>query len=351
MIAKETGKQPAGRAGRRVLVTGGGGFLGNAIVRQLVARGDTVRSFSRGYYPGLADLNVEQIQGDIGDRQAVSDACEHVDLVFHTAAKPPFWGPYEAYYQANVVGTQNVIAGCRKQTVPCLVHTSSPSVIHGGKGSVEGIDESAPYPETFPTPYHATKALAEQKVVAASRNGLRAIILRPHLIWGPGDPHFTPRILARAGKLLRVGDGKNLVDTVYIDNAADAHLLAADALAASDDLAGKIYFISQDEPVCLWDMIDAILKAGGKPPVTRSISSKTAYAIGAALEFVYRLFRITSEPPMARFVAHELSSAHWFDISAAKQDLGYAPRVSIEQGLAELEKWLNRGKIQERETI
>ena len=172
----------------------------------------------------------------------------------------------------------------------------------------------------------------------------QAFILRPHLIWGPGDPHFTPRILARAGKLLRVGVGKNLVDTIYIDNAADAHLSAANALGARADLSGKIYFISQDEPIYLWDMINAILKAGGKSPVTRSISSKTAFAIGAVLEFVYRLFRIKSEPKMTRFVAHELSSAHWFDISAAKQDLGYKPRVSIEEGLEELKKWLQGEK-------
>ena len=325
---------------RNVLVTGGGGFLGKAIVRKLVERGDTVASFSRGFYPELAEMNVEQIQGDLGDQQAVSNACENVDTVFHSAAKAPFWGPYEAYYQTNVVGTQNVIAACRDREVAYLVHTSTPSVINTGKGSVEGIDETTPYPHTFPTPYHETKALAEQNVVAASGNGLRTIILRPHLIWGPGDPHFTPRILARAGKLLQVGDGKNLVDTIYIDNAADAHLLAANALEVSGDLSGNIYFISQDEPVYLWDMINGILKAGGKAPVTRSISSQTAYTIGAVLEFIYRLFRIKSEPKMARFVAHELSSAHWFDISAAKRDLGYEPRVSIKEGLEELKKWL-----------
>jgi nucleoside-diphosphate-sugar epimerase len=329
---------------RNVLVTGGGGFLGKAIVRKLVARGDNVTSFSRGFYPELAEMKVEQIQGDLGDMQAVFDACENVNIVFHAAAKAPFWGPYEEYFQANVVGTQNVITGCRDRKVSCLVHTSTPSVINGGKGSLEGVDETAPYPNKFPTPYHETKALAEQKVIAASRHGLRTIILRPHLIWGPGDPHFTPRILARAGKLLRVGDGKNLVDTIYIDNAADAHLSAANALGARADLSGKIYFISQDEPIYLWDMINAILKAGGKSPVTRSISSKTAFAIGAVLEFAYRVFRIKSEPKMARFVAHELSSAHWFDISAAKQDLGYEPRVSIKEGLEELKKWLQGEK-------
>jgi len=329
---------------KNVLVTGGGGFLGKAIVTRLVKRGDRVSSFSRGRYKDLENMNVEQIRGDLADQRAVSDACVGKEMVFHVAAKPPFWGPYEEYFQTNVVGTQNVIAACHEREVSCLVHTSSPSVISGGKGSIEGVDETAPYPNTFPTSYHETKALGEQKVIAASRDGLRTIILRPHLIWGPGDPNFTPRILARSGKLLQVGDGKNLVDTIYIDNAAHAHLLAANALEARADLSGNIYFISQDQPVFLWDMINGILKAGGKPPVTRSVSSKTAYAVGAILEFVYRLFHIKSEPKMARFVAHELSSAHWFDISAAKRDLGYEPRVSIEEGMEELKSWLQGEK-------
>ena len=326
---------------RNVLVTGGGGFLGKAIVRKLLARGHRVTSFARRFYPALAQMNVEQIQGDIADCKAVSAACEKTDTVFHTAAKAPFWGPYETYFQVNVVGTRNVIAACRQRNVPCLVHTSSPSVIQGCNGSLEGVDETAPYPDAFPTPYNATKALAEQEVVAAARNGLGAIVLRPHLIWGPGDPHFTPRILARAGRLLQVGDGKNRVDTVYIDNAADAHLLAADALRKRPDLSGKIYFISQGQPVYLWEMINAILKAGGKPPVTRRIPAGIAYAAGALLESLYRLFRIESEPQMARYVAHELSSSHWFDIGAARRDLGYEPHISIEEGLEELRKWLN----------
>jgi len=326
---------------RNVLVTGGGGFLGKAIVRKLTVRGDKVTSFSRSHYPELEEMNIDQIQGDLGDQTAVTKACIGMDLVYHVAAKAGIWGSYKDYYHTNVVGTQHVINACLDQNVAHLVYTGSPSVIHGADGSVEGVDESAPYPTTFQTHYQKTKALAEQVVVKASSRGLQTIILRPHLIWGPGDNHLVPRILDRAAKLMIVGDGKNLVDTIYIDNAADAHLLAGDALKAGADLSGNIYFISQDEPVYLWEMINAILKAGGKQQVSRSISAKTAYMVGAVLEFAYNLFRIKSEPKMTRFVAHELSSSHWFDISAVKRDLGYKPRVSIEQGLVELKKWLN----------
>ncbi len=324
---------------KKVLVTGGGGFLGGAIVQQLVKRGDSVRSFSRGFYPELESLGVEQIQGDISDQQAVEKACRDIDLVFHVAAKPGVWGDYSVYYQTNVKGTLNVIESCRRHNISKLVYTSSPSVIFNGT-DMEGVDESLPYPGKFHAHYPKTKAIAEQHIVKASNDGLLTIILRPHLIWGPRDNHLVPRIIARAKRLARVGHGNNLVDTVYIDNASDAHILAADKLEENPGLSGNIYFISQDNPVPLWDMINSILKAGGLPPVSRSVSQRTAWSIGAVLEFVYKTFHITGEPPMTRFVAEELATAHWFDIGAAKRDLGYMPKVSTEQGLQRLEQWL-----------
>jgi len=328
------------RPTRRVLVTGGGGFLGKAIVKKLIERGDRVSSFSRGRYPDLDVMNVEQIQGDLGDRKAVSDACRRKDIVFHVAAKAGVWGPYPEFFHTNVIGTENIIAACREQNIPYLVHTSSPSVIYDGRGPMEGANESVPYPQTFQTAYQKTKALAEQKIVEAADERLKTIILRPHLIWGPGDNHLIPRILARADKIVMVGDGKNLVDTVYIDNAADGHLLAGNALQANHDLSGNIYFISQGEPVYQWDMINHILKTGNKLPITKSISRRSAYVIGALLEFIYKALKLKSEPKMTRFLAHELSTAHWFDISAAKIDFGYHPKVSTNQGLKELKKWL-----------
>jgi len=323
----------------KFLVTGGGGFLGGAIVRQLVDRGDAIRSFSRNFYPELAQMGVQQIQGDIADKTAVEQACKGIELVFHVAAKPGVWGDYADYYPTNVIGTQHVIDACKKQGVLRLVYTSSPSVVFDGT-DMEGVDESAPYPEKFHAPYPKTKAMAEQLVIKAADKDLMTITLRPHLIWGPKDNHLVPRIIERARRLVRVGSGKNRVDTIYIDNAAQAHVLAADRLKENPELSGKVYFISQDDPVPLWDLVDDILKAAGLPPVKRAIPRKMAWLTGALLEFVYKMFRIRGEPQMTRFLADELATAHWFDIRAARKDLGYTPTISIKEGLSRLKQWL-----------
>jgi len=322
-----------------VLVTGGGGFLGKAIVKRLVEKECHVTSFSRKPYPALDRLHVKQIKGNISDPKAVRNACQGIDLVFHVAALPGVWGKYSDYYDTNVIGTENIITACRQNGVSRLIYTSSPSVVFNGK-DMEGVDESIPHATRFSTHYPKTKALAEKAVLAAASGDLKAIILRPHLIWGPGDNHLVPRILARAHRLRIVGNGKNKVDTLYIDNAASAHVLAAEKLAGHPELSGGIYFISQDEPLPLWEMINRILKAGGKKPITRKVPFQIAWVAGALLEFFYKTFKINSEPMMTRFVAKELSTSHWFDISAAKQDLGYTPEISTHQGLERLEKWL-----------
>jgi nucleoside-diphosphate-sugar epimerase len=322
-----------------ILVTGGGGFLGQAIVRRLIKNGHMVRSFNRRKYPELENDHIEQIQGDVSDSHAVDLACRGIDLVFHVAAKTGYWGKYQDYYMTNVLGTRNVIASCLKQNIRYLVHTSSPSVAYNA-APIEGADESIPYPKTYLTHYQKTKFLAEQDVIEASGDGLRTIILRPRLIWGPGDNQLAPRIIASAKQLVQVGDGKNLVDTVYIENAADAHILAAEKLQTNSALSGNVYFISQDEPIYLWDMMNNILQAGGKAPVKKSIPAGLAYLLGAILEMIYKIFSLKFEPKMTRFLANEFSQAHWFDIGAAKRDLGYEPRVTIEEGLRHLKEWL-----------
>lgn len=328
----------------KVLVTGGGGFLGSAIVTLLVERRYHVRSFSRNRYPELSSMGIEQIQGDICNKTAIEQALRGVDLVFHTAAKAGIWGDYSDYYRTNVTGTQNVIAGCKKHHISRLIYTSSPSVVFNGT-DMEGVNESVPYPATYHAYYPQTKAIAEQYVIKAAGQGLMTIILRPHLIWGPRDKHFVPRIIARANRLIRVGNGKNLIDTVYIDNAADAHILAADGLEKNSKLSGNMYFISQGDPVPLWDMINHILKAAGLAPVRRSMPRRMAWMIGVMLELAYRTFNISGEPRMTRFLADELAKAHWFDISAARKDLGYAPRISIKEGLRRLESWLQNKQL------
>jgi nucleoside-diphosphate-sugar epimerase len=329
----------------KVLVTGGGGFLGSAIITLLVERKYHVRSFSRNRYPELSSMGIEQIQGDICNKTEIEQALRGVDLVFHTAAKAGIWGDYSDYYRTNVTGTQNVIAGCKKHHISRLIYTSSPSVVFNGS-DMEGVNESVPYPATYHAYYPQTKAIAEQHVIKAADQGLMTIILRPHLIWGPGDKHFVPRIIARSNRLVRVGNGKNLIDTVYIDNAAEAHVLAADALEKNPKLSGNIYFISQGDPIPLWDMINHILKAAGLAPVRRSMPRNMAWLIGVMLELVYRSFNISKEPRMTRFLADELAKAHWFDISAARKDLGYIPRISIREGLRRLESRLQNKQLE-----
>ena len=323
----------------KVLLTGGAGFLGGAIVKRLLARGDKVRSISRSYYPALKDMGVDQIQGDIRDKSAVERACHDRELVFHVASKFGIWGEYDDYYQTNVIGTQNVIDGCRAQHIAKLVYTSTPNVIFRGRHE-EGLNESVPYPDKFPAHYPKTKALAEQKVVKAADDELKTMVLRPHFMWGPGDNHGFPRIIARAKRLKIIGDGNNLIDVTYIDDAVDAHLLAADKLDENPGLSGNIYFISQGEPYPAWGMINNFLKVAGLDPISRSVPHRVAWLAGACLEFVYTLFKISGEPFMTRYLADVCATSQWFDISAAKKDLGFAPQVTVQEGFQRLEEWL-----------
>ncbi|NVN89813.1 MAG: NAD-dependent epimerase/dehydratase family protein [Desulfuromonadales bacterium] len=327
----------------KALVTGGGGFLGGVIVRMLREQGHQVRSFSRGEYPALAGLGVEQFRGDLADRDALLRAAEGCDIIFHVAAKAGIWGSYAEFHRANVTGTENVLAACKARGISRLVYTGSPSVVFDGT-DVEGGNESLPYPASYHAHYPHTKALAEQLVLAANSPELATVSLRPHLIWGPGDNHLVPRILAKArsGKLRRIGSRPCLVDTIYVDNAARAHLLAAERLKPGAPPAGKAYFISNGEPVPLWEMIDRILAAADLPLITSSIPPWLAYAAGILCERLWDLFNLADEPPMTRFVARELATAHWFDISAARCDLGYVPEVSIDEGLKRLRIWLTQ---------
>lgn len=322
----------------KILVTGGGGFLGSAICRQLLARGESVIAYQRSPAPELESLGAICRQGDLADRARLLQATEGCDAVIHTAGKAGVWGPYEDYFQANVAGTENIITSCRENRVPVLVHTSSPSVVHGG-GDIEGADESLPYPEHFSSPYPASKALGEQLVMAANGPHLRTACLRPHLIWGPGDPHLLPRLIARAanGKLPLPG-GDKLVDTIYVENAAAAHLLALDRLNGDGGCAGKTYFISNGEPLPQKQIMLGLLNAAGMEVEIRPVPPILAKAAGAFFETSWKLFRIRTEPPLTRWAAEHLSTAHWYDISAARRDLGYHPAISIEQGLALLSR-------------
>lgn len=321
----------------RALVTGGGGFLGGAIVARLLDRGWEVRSFARGSYAELEARGVEVLRGDITDPVAVETAAAGSDVVFHVAARVGVGGPAGPYRAANVGGTSNVIAACRRQGVGRLVFTSSPSVVHGG-GDLAGADESLPYPAHHLAAYPATKAKAERLVLAADGPSLATTALRPHLVWGPGDTHLVPGLLARArsGRLRFVGDGSARIDATYVDNAAEAHVLAAERLAADGAPAGRAYFIANGEPVPLRELVNAILATAGLPAVTGTVPYPVAHAAGAVAELAWRLARRSDDPPLTRFVARQLATDHWFDLSAARRDLGYRPEVTTQEGLARL---------------
>jgi nucleoside-diphosphate-sugar epimerase len=328
----------------KALVTGGGGFLGGAIARRLRAQGHDVVSLQRSDAPELAALGVAIKRGDLSDATTVAGAARGCDVVFHVAAKAGHWGAYDDYFRANVLGTRNVLAACGEHGIERLVHTSTPSVVHRG-GDLEGVDECTPYAEHFLAHYPATKLIAEREVLAANGPALATVALRPHLIWGPGDQHLLPRILdrARRGRLRFVGPPGKRIDATYIDNAAAAHLAAAERLKPGAAHAGKPYFISNGEPIVVEDMINRLLACADLPPVTARVSLPVAYAIGALLEVAYKILRLDGEPILTRFVADQLGTAHWFDISGAEHDFGWRPGVSMEQGFRALRASLRSG--------
>lgn len=320
----------------RILVTGGGGFLGQAIVRQLLERGDEVSTFNRSAYPGLEALGVTCHRGDIAEREAVFAAAAGVEAVVHVAARAGPGLRAADFVGANVVGTGNVLDACRRHRIGYLVHTSSPSVVHGGE-DIEGGDESLPYPAHFPAPYPATKAEAERLVLAASGHDFRTCALRPHLIWGPGDNQLLPRLIEknRAGRLKLPAPDKR-IDTVYIDNAARAHVLALENLTGPGTAAGRAYFITNGEPTPIGDMLARLLEAAGEAPRIGTVPLPLAMAAATAVEWLWRGLRKRSDPPLSRFVVEHLATAHWFDLTAARRDLGYRPVVSIDEGLRRL---------------
>ena len=316
----------------KVLVTGGGGFLGRYIVEKLLERGDNVSIFCRGFYPDLEEMGVKIIRGNLKDRDVVIDAIKGHEIVFHVASKIDMYGKYEDFYDINVVGTQNVVDGCIKGGIFKLIYTSTASVVFNGR-NLKGVDESVPYSDKFLAPYPKTKMLAEQIVIKANGiNGLKTTILRPHLIWGPRDPSLAPRLIAVAkkGRLPIIGHGDNKLDITYVENVADAHILAAD----SPKSAGQVYFISQGEPVVPWDFLNKVFSRMDIPQIKRKIPYKFAYIGGAILEFLFKVFRVRNKQPLiTRFLASELSKSHYFDISKAERELGYEPKVSLEEGI------------------
>jgi nucleoside-diphosphate-sugar epimerase len=318
----------------KALVTGGGGFLGRYIVRELLRKDYEVRIFTRKKYPELEEIGAIQFCGSLEDAEAVNNAVKGVDVVYHVAAKAGVWGRYEDYYMANVVGTENVLSACLRNQVKKLIYTSSPSVVFDGT-DMQGVDESVPYSSHYETHYPKTKAMGEKKVLEANgKDGLLTCALRPHLIWGPEDNHLIPRFIkrAKAGAIRIVGTGQNLVDAVYVENAARAHILAEEKLEEGSSVCGSAYFVTNHEPVRLFGWINKFVEAAEMPPVEKKIPTKVAWFAGLILEKVHGLFGLSGEPRMTRFLARELSTHHWFDTTKQKQELGFEPKISMEEG-------------------
>ena len=326
---------------KTILVTGGGGFLGTAIVKDLLAHGYRVRSFSRKTYSHLEAMGVHCVTGDVSVSADVEEAVRGVDAVIHAAAFASVWGRYEAFYKANVLGTRHVLGAMKASGVKYLVYTSSPSIVFDGD-SIEGADESLPYASKNLAFYPATKKIAEKEVRSSIGDDFFAVCLRPHLIWGPHDPHFFPRLKAKAlaGKLKQVGNGTNRVDTIYVENAARAHRQALEALFVNSNLSGRVYFLGQESERRCWDFVGDLVDAAGARPVSGKVPLWLAYSLGAVFEFVYGLFGIfDSEPPMTKFMALQLAKSHYFSHAHAHRDFGYEPVVSYEEGMKALKQW------------
>ena len=331
----------------KILVTGGGGFLGSSVCRQLAALDHQVVAFQRSAAHHLSGPNIPRnihiLRGDIADASAVTRAAEGCDAVVHTAGKAGIWGAAAEFHRVNAEGTANVIRACREHGIGCLVHTSSPSIVHGG-GDIGGGDESLPVAGHFNAPYPASKAAAEKLVLAANSDGLRTVALRPHLIWGPGDPHILPRLAARArGGTLALPGPDKLIDTIFVENAAQAHVMALQELAGAGRCAGKPYFVTNNEPLPQGEIIQRLLAAIGIEVRIRAVPVGLAMAGGAVCEFAWRALRLTSEPPVTRFAVEQLATAHWFDTRAAERDFGYLPAISIAEGLLRLAGSYRRG--------
>ena len=320
----------------RILVTGGGGFLGSSICRQLASLGHQVIAFQRSDANHLVLPGLTAARGDITDRPSLASAAAGCDAIVHTAGKAGVWGDAAAYRRVNVDGTANVIETCRQQGIRWLVHTSSPSIVHAG-GDIGGADESLPIADHFTAPYPASKAAAERLVMAANSKGLLTVALRPHLIWGPGDPHILPRLAAKArgGRLALPGPDK-LIDTIFVENAALAHVQALQELAGSARCAGKPYFVTNNEPLPQGEIIQRLLAAIGIDVTIRAVPVPLAMLAGAICEVAWRTLRLRSEPPVTRFSVEQLATAHWFNTEAAERDFGYLPTISIAEGLERL---------------
>ncbi len=334
-----------------VAITGASSLIGRALAGELVRRGDRVVVFQRGEFAVDAreanefSSQVEQRRGDVRDRAALDAAFDGCEVVVHLAAKVGVVGDRDDYVSVNVDGTRNVLEAARHSGVWGVVHVSSPSVAHDGRPIVGGAADP-PVHDHGAAWYPETKAIAERLALAASDDHCAVVAIRPHLVWGPGDTQLVGRIVDRAaaGRLALVGGGRALVDTTYIDNAATALVAAVDAIRPGGACAGKAYVVSNGEPRPIRELVEAFCRAADVPFDPRDVPLGVARRIGSLIDRVWPRLDRSDEPPLTRFLAEQLGTAHWFDQRAVRTDLGWEPTISIDDGLAALADWFAAGR-------
>ncbi len=330
----------------RALVTGGGGFFAGHLIERLLQDGHDVRTVDlpERDTSGLEGQGAEVVKGDLREPEVCNRACMGIDTVFHLAALAAPFGPRDLFWSINVKATHNIIDACKKAGARRLVHVSSASAVCDGSDHIMA-DESLPYPERFFCHYSETKAASERRALAANGPDLEVVVVRPHAVWGPRDRTLFPRIIVRAkqGKLVQVGDGENEFSLLYVANGVDALLLAAEARAAP----GKIYFAADDKPVILWSFIRAMLSELNIPEPGWAIPFRAAFALGSAMETAYEMLRLKGEPTMTRYTAVKLAKSHSYSIERARKELGFEPRVTIEEGLNRVYEWIDRDGLPE----
>ncbi len=315
-------------------VTGGSGFVGGRLVDRLVGEGTVVRALARSDASAavVAERGAEPVRGDLSDADSLEAGAAGAEVAFHLAAHLGEWGAWEEFERFNVDGTENALAGCASAGVRRFVHCGTEAALMAGDPLV-GVDEQAPLRPDSPAPYSATKARAELAVRRANRADFETVTVRPRFVWGRGDTTLLPAMVAAVeqGKWAWVGGGGNVTDTAHVDNVVEGLLLAAEK-----GRAGEAYFVTDDEPVVFREFVSAMLETQGVEPPGRNLPGWTAMPLAWVSEAAWKALPLRGEPPMTRFRAWILTQECTIDISKAKRELGYAPSVSREQGLAEL---------------
>lgn len=331
----------------RVLVTGASGMLGRSVAEALVARGDQVTVLQR--RPAGID-RAGEILGSIDDESAVARAVSGQDAVIHLAAKVTMTGDLEEFERVNIHGTRSLLGAARQAGVTRFVHLSTPSVAHTGSSIVgEGAGPADPFGTRGP--YARTKAAAEIEALGADSAGFSVVAIRPHIVWGPGDTQLVQRVVDRAsaGRLPILGSGAALVDTTYVDDAVSAIVAAVDR-AEAPEVHGRAFVVSGGDPRPIADILSAWCEAAGVRSPSRRLPPALAKAAGSAVEGLWTVLpeRLTSRlsddgvPPMTRFLAEQLSTAHWFDIRRTRQALDWEPQIGFEAGTAALARAYRR---------